>query len=107
MQNWLFPTIDNLDDCSIDELKDKFMEEVNEFMEALDEYDCGRNKLAVISEGLDVAHARESIFKKLNITYSDLTEGIQFVTLKNKLRGYYPPDNRTAAEKNNVQSGRL
>lgn len=103
MRGYIFPKIENIETVKRQWLIEKLHEEVDECVAEVEAYDDSRNRLAVIAETLDVIHVCESILRNLGADYVELEDGINYVTLKNKMRGYYAQDNRSCNAKNSVQ----
>lgn len=103
MRGYIFPKIEGIETADRSTLVDKLCEEVDECIGEVQTYDNSRNRLAVIAETLDVIHVCESILHNLGVDYAELEDGVNYVTLKNKMRGYYEQDNRSRNAKNSVQ----
>lgn len=100
-RGYRFPAFDEGDKGGDSELLlDKLEEEVREAAEALDKYTYAvsgvfrpseiknmRKELCV--ELFDVMHVCETMLHKLNVGTDEMTDLTTYVTLKNKLRGYY------------------
>ena len=103
MKAYQFPKIAKLEDMTPEQLGAKLYEEADECVAAMKMYDGGRNRLDLVMETLDVIHVCETILHHFDVDYAELEDGINFVTLKNKLRGYYEEDNRDRNERNTTQ----
>lgn len=103
MNSYIFPAIDKLEDLSKQDLVAKLNEEFLECVKEITEYDGSRNRLALIAETLDVIHCCETILRHFGVDYSELKDGIEYVKLKNELRGYYEEDTRSNTQRNSIQ----